>query len=95
MAESYLDAVSDRDFSAGCELFGWTYLQHLGGKSGCIYSQRVQWNMEPSAVDVVRVRSRRDRGLARLSISRPEMGPSPLTLLLKRRGSEWVIVGQR
>lgn len=95
MAESYLDAVSNRDFAAGCDLFGWAYRRSLGGTRGCVYSQRVQWNVEPSAIEIVRVRSSRNRGLARLSISRPEMGPSPLTLLLKRRGSEWVIVGQR
>lgn len=95
VAETYADAVLERDFATVCSLLGWTYRENLGGTRGCIGSQRVQWAQPPSGIGIPRVRSGSERGVARLSISRPDQGPSPLTLLFKKRKGQWVIIGQR
>lgn len=94
-AEAYADTVVERDFPAACELFGPSYRQRLGGLDGCVASQRVQWAQPVEEIQVVKVLAKKRRGLAKLEISRQGLGPSPLTLVLKRPEKLWLIVGQR
>jgi hypothetical protein len=94
-AEDYADTVIERDFPAACELFGPSYRQRLGGLDGCVTSQRVQWAQPVEEIQVVKVLAKKRRGLAKLEISRQGIGPSPLTLVLKRPEKLWLIVGQR
>lgn len=94
-AEAYANTVVDRDFSSTCDLFGPAYRQRLGGTVGCISSQRVQWAQPVEEIQILKVLAKKRRGIAKLEISRPGYGPSPLTLVLKRPDKRWLIVGQR
>ena len=94
-AEAYANTVVDRDFVATCDLFGPAYLRRLGGTGGCLASQRVQWAQPVEEIQVLKVLAKRRRGIAKLEISRQGLGPSPLTLLLKRPQKRWLIAGQR
>ena len=94
-AEAYANTVVDRDFVATCDLFGPAYLRRLGGTGGCIASQRVQWAQPVEEIRILKVLAKKRRGVAKLEISRQGLGPSPLTLLLKRPEKRWLIAGQR
>lgn len=94
-AESYANTVVDRDFVSTCDLFSAAYVQRLGGVGNCISSQRVQWAQPVEEIEIVKVLAKKRRGTAKLQISRQGIGPSPLTLVLKRPDKRWLIVGQR
>lgn len=94
-AEAFANTVVDRDFVATCDLFGPAYLSRLGGSGGCIASQRVQWAQPVEEIQILKVLAKKRRGIAKLEISRQGLGPSPLTLLLKRPEKRWLIAGQR
>ena len=94
-AEDFADSVIARDFAATCDLFSPAYQQRLDGASGCRASQEVQWARPVEQIEVVEVLAKKRRGIAKLEIARQGIGPSPLTLVLKRPEGRWLIVGQR
>jgi len=99
VVQDYVDARTDGDFAAICELYSESFKEELGATENCEEFVREQSGggedgAPAEELQIVDVRVRDDeRATAALDVVRGGEGPARIGLLLTREGDDWKVSG--
>lgn len=99
VAQDYVDARTEGDFAAICDLYSESFKEELGASQNCeAFVQEQSSGGEDGAaseeLQVVDVRVRdEDRATADIDVVRGGEGPARIGLILSREGDDWRISG--
>lgn len=92
VVQEYVDARSDKDFEAVCDLFSDSFKQELAA-SDCpaFVAEQTSGAGGSEQIEFVDVHVRDDRARADLDVTGEGGGPSRIGLILERQDGEWRI----
>jgi ketosteroid isomerase-like protein len=94
VVQDYVDAVSEQDFDAVCDLYSDAFKQQLAVGDNCAAFVQEQTSGGPTQeLSVVDVRVNEDKATADLDATNEAGGPSRITLQLERQDDTWKISG--
>jgi hypothetical protein len=99
VVQEYVDARTDGDFAAICDLYSDDFKEELGASENCeAFVEEQSGGGEDGApgeeLQIVEVRvPNEDRAIADLDVVRGGEGPARIGLILSREGDDWKISG--
>ena len=97
VVQDFVDARTDGDAQAECDLYAESYKQELAVGENCAgFVEEQSSGAEPGELEVVEVRVNGDQGTADIDISREGEGEGPARIslqLTRESGDEWRISG--